>query len=83
MTSFGFSCMMRNLYPRPLNDSNVDLEKFPASKVRQLAKKMESSKATACHIKQVAGDPQAAPINLMRHQHTNTTRKEQEEKILC
>ena len=31
---------------------------------------MESSKATAKHIKQVAGDPQAVQINLMRHQHT-------------
>ena len=31
---------------------------------------MESSKATARHIKQVAGDPQAAQINLMHHQHT-------------
>ena len=48
----------------------MDLEKFPASKVRQLAKKMEISKATACHIKQVAGDPQAVQINLMMHQCT-------------
>ena len=31
---------------------------------------MESSKATTCHIKQVAGDPQAVQINLLRHQHT-------------
>ena len=38
--------------------------------MRQLAKKLESSKATACHIKQVAGDPEAAQINLLRHQHT-------------
>ena len=45
-------------------------EKFPASKVRQLAKKLESSKATAHHIKQVTGDPQAAQINLLRHQCT-------------
>ena len=44
---------------KTINDSNVGLEKFPASKVRQLAKKMESSNATAHHIKQVAGDPQA------------------------
>ena len=59
--------------PKTINDSNVDLEKFPASKVRQLAKKMESSKATACHVKQVADDPQAVQINLMRHQHTETS----------
>ena len=38
--------------------------------MRQLAKKLESSKATAHHIKQVAGDPQAAQINLLRHQCT-------------
>ena len=31
---------------------------------------MESSKATARHIQQVAGDPQAAQITLMHHQHT-------------
>ena len=30
----------------------------------------ESSKATACHIKQVAGDLQATQIYLMRHQRT-------------
>ena len=48
----------------------MDLDKFPASKVRQLAKRMESSKATAHHIKQVADDPQAVQINLLRHQCT-------------
>ena len=31
---------------------------------------MEGSKATVCHIKQVAGAPQAAQINLLRHQCT-------------
>ena len=31
---------------------------------------MESSKATVGHIKQVAGDPQVAQINLMQHQCT-------------
>ena len=48
----------------------VDLDKFPASKVCQLAKKLESSKATARHIKQVAGHSKVAQINLMHHQHT-------------
>ena len=50
-----------------INDCNVDLEKIPASSVRQLVKRMESSKAAAKHIKQVASDPEAAQINLMRH----------------
>ena len=66
-----------------MNDSNVDLEKFPASKVKQLAKKMESSKATACHIKQVAGDPQAVQINFMRHKHTDiSSGKHKKENLL-
>ena len=38
---------------KTINESNIDFNKFPASKVHQLAKKMESSKATAKHIKQV------------------------------
>ena len=38
------------------------------SKVRQLAKKLGSSKSTATHIKKVAGEPPAAQINLLRHQ---------------
>ena len=45
---------------KTIHDSNIDLNKFPTSKVRQLAKKMESSKAMAKYIKQVASDPQAA-----------------------
>ena len=52
----------------------MDLDKLPARKVHQLAKKMESSKATARHIKQVAKDPQAAQINLMCLQHTELPR---------
>ena len=55
---------------KTINEGSVDLDKFPTSKVCQLAKKMESSKATARHIKQVAGDPQASQIKLMHHQCT-------------
>ena len=55
---------------RTISDGSVDLDKFPASRLCQLAKKSESSKATAHHIKQVAGDPQAVQINLLRHQCT-------------
>ena len=55
---------------KTINEGSLDLTKFPTSRVCQLAKKMESSKATARHIKQVVGDPQAAQINLVHHQHT-------------
>ena len=50
---------------KTINEGSVDLDKFPASKVCQLAKKYESSKATARHIKQVAGEMQATQIHLM------------------
>ena len=50
---------------KTINDSNIDLNKYPASKVRQLAKQMESSKATAKHIKEVSHDPQATQIHLI------------------
>ena len=55
---------------RTITEGSVDLDKFPASRVWQLAKKFKSSKATVCHIKQVAGDLQATQINLMRHHRT-------------
>ena len=56
---------------KTITDSNIDLDKFPKSKVRQLSKKMESSNSTAKHNRAVASDPQAAQVNLMKHQWTN------------
>ena len=46
------------------------MDKFPASKVRQLAKKLESSKSTAKYIKQASNEPQAAQVHLLKHQCT-------------
>ena len=54
-----------------MDDSSVDLDIFPASKVRQLAKKMEASKAIVHYVKQVPSDPQVVQINLMRHHCTD------------
>ena len=68
---FWFFLKDEEFVSKTINDSNIDLEKFPASKVRQLAKKMESSKSITRHIKQVASDPQAAQVNLLRHQRTD------------
>ena len=55
---------------KTINEGNVNIQKFPASKVQQMAKKMESSKATAKHIQQVTGDLPTAQIHLMCHQCT-------------
>ena len=51
---FWFFLRDEEFVSKTISDGGVDLEKFPASKVRQLAKKLESSKATACHIKGLA-----------------------------
>ena len=55
---------------KTVNDSNIELNKLPASKVRQLAKKMEIFKTTAKYINQVTCNPQATQINLMCQQCT-------------
>ena len=65
-----FSLQGEEFVSRTISDGSVDLDKFLTSRVCQLSKRMESSKATALYIKKVAGDPQAAQINLLRHQCT-------------
>ena len=67
---FWFFMKDEDFVTKTINKGNVDIQKFPTSKVRQLAKKMESSKATAKHIRQVAGDLPVAQIQLMQHQCT-------------
>ena len=67
---FWFFLHDEDFVSKTINEGSVDLDKFPASKVPQLAKKYENSKTTARHIKQVAGEMQATQIHLMRHQCT-------------
>ena len=67
---FWFFLCDEDFVSRTITEGSVDLDKFPASRVCQVAKKFKSSKATVHHIKQVAGDLQATQINLMRHQQT-------------
>ena len=47
---FWFFMRDEDFVMKTVNEGNVDIQKFPASKVHQLAKKMESLKATAKHI---------------------------------
>ena len=60
---------------KTLNEGCADLQQYPASKVHQLAKKLESSKATAHHIQQATSNAQVAQINLLRHQRTGLSQK--------
>ena len=46
------------------------MDKFPASQVRQLANKLESSKSTAKYTEQASNEPQATQVHLLKHQHT-------------
>ena len=72
---FWFYLKDEDFVSKTLNEGCANLEQYPASKVRQLAKKLESSKATARHIKQATSNPQAAQINLLRHQQTELAHK--------
>ena len=67
---FWFFLKGEEFVSRTINDSDIELDKFAASKVRQLAKKVDSSKSTAKHIKHVSNEPQATQIHLQRHQCT-------------
>ena len=67
---FWFFMIDEDFITKMINKGNIDIQKFPASKVCQLVKKMESSKATAKHIRQVAGDLPATQVQLMQHQCT-------------
>ena len=49
--SFGFFLEDEEFVSKTIDGSNTDLDKFPKGMVRQLAKKMESSKVTSRHIK--------------------------------
>ena len=60
---FWFFLRDEEFVSRTISDGSVDLEKFPVSRVQQLAKKIESSKVMVQHIKQVSGKPHAAQIN--------------------
>ena len=55
---------------KTLNKGHVELSRFPSSTVCQLSKKIESSQATAKHMKQVTRDQQAVHVNLLQHQCT-------------
>ena len=65
---FWFFLKDEDFVSRTISDGSVDLAKFPVSRVCQLAKNYESSKATVRHIKQVSGELQATQINLLHHQ---------------
>ena len=45
---------------KTVNEGNTDLEQYPTAKVQQMAKKLESSKVTAKHIKQHTSSMQGA-----------------------
>ena len=75
---FWFFLCDEDFVSRTITEGSVNMDMFPTSRVYQLVKKFKSSKATAWHIKQIAGDQQATQINLMRQNfpQIDTTRRE-------
>ena len=68
--NFWFFLSNESFISKTLDEGHVTLNKFPASKVRQMAKKLKGSQATAKHMKQVTNEPHATQMNLLRHQRT-------------
>ena len=62
---------MKTLCPGPSVMEVLTWTNSLQAEVHQLAKKLDSSKATARHIKQVSREPQATQINLLHHQRTD------------
>ena len=54
---FWFFLRDEDFVSRTISDGSINLDKLPTSRLCQLAKTLESSKATARHIKQVSGKP--------------------------
>ena len=69
---FWFFMTDNEFIAKTINEGNTDLAQYPVTKVKQMAKKLESSKATAKHIKQHTSNIQgAAQINVLWHNHTS------------
>ena len=68
--SFSFFLKDESFVSKTLNEGHVELNIFPASKVRQMAKKLESSQSSPRHIKKMSSEAQATQIHLLRHQRT-------------
>ena len=63
---FWFFMTDNEFIDKTINEGNTDLAQYPTAKVQQMAKKLESSKATAKHIKQHTSNMQgAAHINVL------------------
>ena len=65
---FQFFMTDNEFIAKSINEGNIDLAQYPAAKVWQMAKKLESSKVTAKHIKQHTSNKQgAAQIVVLQH----------------
>ena len=78
---FWFFLCDEEFVSKTISDGSVDLEKFPASKVRQLAKKLESSKATSMSYQTSSRRPASCPNqSLETPAHRDASWEIQEEK---
>ena len=69
---FWFFMTDNEFIAKTINEGNMDHAQYPAAKVQQMAKKLESRKATAKHIKQHISSMQGTTqINVLCHNHTS------------
>ena len=73
---FWFFMLDNEFITKTVNDRNTDLGQYPAAKVQQMAKTLESSKASAKHNKwHTSNMLGGAQINKLRHNHTSLPAK--------
>ena len=72
---FWFFLKDESFVSKTLNEGHVELSKFPASKVRQMAKKLQSSQGIAKHMRQVTKAPQATQVNIETPEDRVTTKQ--------
>ena len=68
---------------KTINDSNIDLEKFPASKVRQLAKKKNRVNQVYCktHKEDIQQSTSCSDKSIKTSKNRNTTKQGQKGAI--
>ena len=71
---FWFFLSDKDFITKTLSDAKSDIKAYPASKVRQLAKQIESNKATANYLKSSSSTANTQ-VHLMRHQRTEISNK--------
>ena len=80
---FWFFLKDEDFMSKTISDGSIDLDKFPASRVYHLAKKLESSKATARDINKYLENPRQPRSTYYTIRGQSFSAQRQKEKVTC